>query len=445
VSRNDWDRKYVYPASRTFDYSEIVTRSAGYVSGIDSMARTKASLDSNPPGHSMSGFRLAATQRENGRDSPLLLFQMSNNRDAITPVQDISLDGVVYPTVQYKQGDYTFTVFFDRQTGLPVRLRTLDYDNVWGDVNYDLVLSNWRAVDQLQVATSRKYELNGTRVAEIEVTELTPNVPLPADRVAIPPAVLASAAKPATSKVPYQWVLRRQFIANYMDSDDTSFDTRGATPGLRLSEIGPGIEQVVGGTHNSLLVEMKDHLIAFDAPVSDEQSNWTLAAARQRFPGKPIKTLILTHHHMDHTGGLRAYAAGGATIVVAKGNGDYFKRVLAAPFTRNPYLASRDLRSTPVVEVADRQVFSDGTREVAVQVIDNPHAQGMLVGFIPDAHLGWVVDLWSPGRDPLPEKLSPNQAAFVAGVKKSGFTPAKFAAGHGSIGEFAPLAALEGK
>ncbi|HVZ33160.1 MAG TPA: hypothetical protein VG963_12090, partial [Polyangiaceae bacterium] len=107
VSRNDWDRKYVYPASRTFDYSEIVTRTAGYVLGIDSMSRTKASLDSNPPAYSMSGLRLAATQRENGRDSPLLLFQMSNNRDAITPVQDISLNGVVYPSVQYKQGDYT--------------------------------------------------------------------------------------------------------------------------------------------------------------------------------------------------------------------------------------------------------------------------------------------------------------------------------------------------
>jgi hypothetical protein len=97
------------------------------------------------------------------------------------------------------------------------------------------------------------------------------------------------------------------------------------------------------------------------------------------------------------------------------------------------------------VEVADRQVLSDGTREVTLQVLENPHAAGMMYGYIADANLGWVTDLWSPGRDPLPEKLNPNQAAFVAGVKKAGLVPAKFASGHGSIGEFAALAALEGK
>jgi hypothetical protein len=78
-------------------------------------------------------------------------------------------------------------------------------------------------------------------------------------------------------------------------------------------------------------------------------------------------------------------------------------------------------------------------------VIENPHANGMLVGYIADANLGWVADLWSPGRDPLPEQLNANQAALVAGLKQAGLNPAKFAAGHGSTGEYAPLAALEGK
>jgi hypothetical protein len=90
-------------------------------------------------------------------------------------------------------------------------------------------------------------------------------------------------------------------------------------------------------------------------------------------------------------------------------------------------------------------VLTDGTREVTLQELENPHATGMLFGYIADADLGWVTDLWSPGRDPLPEKLNPNQAAFVAGVKKAGLTPTKFAASHGSTGEFATLAALEGK
>jgi glyoxylase-like metal-dependent hydrolase (beta-lactamase superfamily II) len=445
TSRTDWERKYAYPTPRTFTYSEIVTPTAGYVEGIDASARTKPDLDSNPPAHTMSGLRLAATQREAVRSSPLLLLTMANSREKVAAVPDVTIGATAYPAVEYKLGDQALTVLFDPQSGLPARVRTLDYDNVWGDVNYDLVLSDWRAADKLQIAGTRKYELNGKTVAEIQLTDIQTNAAVPADRVTIPPALVAAAAKPAAGKVPYQWVLRRQFIGNYLDSDEQSFDTRAATPGLKLNEVAQGVQQVVGGSHNSLLVEMKDHLIAFDAPISDAQSNWTLAAAKEKFPNKPVKFLVLTHHHMDHTGGLRAYAAQGATILVAKGSADHFRKVLAAPFTRNPSLAPKDLTGTSIVEVDGRQVLTDGTREVTLQVLDNPHANGMMVGYIADAKLGWVADLWSPGRDPLPEKLNPNQAALVAGLKKAGLAPVKFAAGHGSTGEYAALAALEGK
>jgi glyoxylase-like metal-dependent hydrolase (beta-lactamase superfamily II) len=445
TSRTDWQRKYAYPTPRTFTYSEIVTPGAGCVLGIDASARNKQDLESDPPAHTMSGLRLAATQREAARTSPVLLLTMANSREKVAAVPDVTIGGVAYPAVEYKLGDQALTVLFDPQSGLPARVRTLDYDDVWGDVSYDLVLSDWRAADKLQIPGTRKYELNGKTVAEIQVSEIQTNAPLPADRVTIPPALLSTAAKPAVGKVPYQWVLRRQFIGNYLDSDEQSFDTHAATPGFKLTEVAQGVQQVVGGTHNSLLVEMKDHVIAFDAPISDAQSKWTLAAAKQKFPSKPVKFLVLTHHHMDHTGGLRAYAAQGATIVVAKGSAEHFRKVLAAPFTRNPNLAPQDLSATPIVEVDGRQVLTDGTREVTLQVLDNPHANGMMVGYIADANLGWVTDLWSPGRDPLPEKLNANQAALVAGLKKAGLAPAKFAAAHGSTGEFAALAALEGK
>ena len=75
---------------------------------------------------------------------------------------------------------------------------------------------------------------------------------------------------------------------------------------------------------------------------------------------------MLTHHHMDHAGGLRAYAAQGAPLVVGKGAADHYRRVLAAPYTRNPDLPPRDLKATEIIEVADKRVFSDGTRQVEV-------------------------------------------------------------------------------
>jgi glyoxylase-like metal-dependent hydrolase (beta-lactamase superfamily II) len=170
-----------------------------------------------------------------------------------------------------------------------------------------------------------------------------------------------------------------------------------------------------------------------------------LDAARAKYSGKPVKFLVLSHHHMDHAGGLRGYAAAGATLVVGRGTAAHYRRVLAAPFTRNPDLPARDLRNTPIVEVPDKHVFSDGSREVHAYAIDNAHADGFLIGYVPEARLGFVTDIWSPGAGALPDKLNPLQAALVAGVKRAGISPLRFAGGHGSVADYAPLAALEGK
>jgi hypothetical protein len=371
TTRNDWVRNFQYPAPRTFTFSEIVTAQAGYVAGIDSNGRTKQSREANPPAHSMSGLRLAAAS---------------------------------YRTA----GDQTLTVLFDPATGLPARVRSLDYDNIWGDVTYDLVLADWQTVGGARIAMSRKYELTGRTIMHVKLSETTVNTPIPADRLAIPAPFLAAARKPAMGQVPYQWIIRRQFIGTYLDSEQPSYDTQGS-PGLKLEELAPGIQHVVGGSHNSLIVEMKDYVIVFDAPVSDWQSTWTISAARGKYVRKPVKYLVLTHHHMDHAGGIRAYADAGATIVTGQGTAAHFRRVLAAPFTRNPVLSQSDL------------------------------------SYIPDAKIGFVTDIWSPGAGPLPDKLNPALAALVAGVKKAGIAPAKFAGGHGGNADYAPLAALEGK
>ena len=35
--------------------------------------------------------------------------------------------------------------------------------------------------------------------------------------------------------------------------------------------------------------------------------------------GRGFRYVVITHHHIDHSGGVRAYAAEGATVVVGKG------------------------------------------------------------------------------------------------------------------------------
>jgi len=438
----DWVKNFQYPSPRTFKFSEIVTPAAGYVVGREANNLNKQSMEQKSPSHSMSGLRLATTQRELRRASPSLLLEMRRNADKVSASPEVAIGGVTYPAVTYKAGNYDFIVMFDPKTGLPARVRTLDYDNVWGDVNYDLVLSDWRTMGGVRIAASQKYELNGRVVQDVKITDVSTNARIAAGTFEPPAAVKAGAAKPAAGGVPYQWVMRRQFIGTYMDSDSVSFDTR-ATSGLQLVELAPGVQHQAGGTHHSLIVEMRDYLIVFDAPVTDWQSNWTIAAALQKYPGKPIRYLVLTHHHMDHSGGLRAYIAQGATLVVGQGAGEHFRKVLSAPFTRNPDLASRNLGGARVIEVADKHVFNDGKREVSAHLIENPHSSAYLIGYVADARIGYVTDIWSP-QPKLPGKITSPLAALVTAMKKAGIAPERFAAGHGVVGNYALLVALAG-
>lgn len=444
ATRIDWTKKFAYPAPRTWTFSEVLTRDGGFVYGIDSTGRNLQSQKSDPPRHAMSGQRLATTQREWLRASPLFLLDVYRNPQGLYALPDVQVAGTSYPAAGYRTGAHDYVILFDPATKLPVRIRTLDYDTIWGDIAYDLVLSDWQTVDGVKVAMSQKYEFDGRVVADQRLTDVKLNGPVVANRYDVPADLRSSARPAATGAVPHQWIIRRQFIGTYLDSDNPSFDTL-ATQSLRLNEIAPGVLQTAGGSHNSLAVEMSDHYVVFDAPVSDAQSNWLLGELKQRAPNKPVKTLVLTHHHMDHTGGVRAYLAQGATLVVGKGNAGHFRKILARPITRNPHLAARDFSNVAIVEVADRQSFGDGKREVLVFDTPNPHANGTLIGYVVDARLGYTTDLWSPGRDPLPFKISPPLAAVVDAVKKAGIQPARFAGGHGSVGDYAPLAALAEK
>jgi glyoxylase-like metal-dependent hydrolase (beta-lactamase superfamily II) len=441
AARIEWVRKLVFPAPREYRFTEIVTPSAGYVEGIDTTTPTKQIQNSNPPRHAMSGLRLAAALRELERTSPRLLVDMRSDPSSVARAPDVTMGGRRMTAVSYQAGDTSFLVLFDPQTGLPARVRTLDADSVYGDSTYDLVLDDWRVVGGVKFPYAQRYELNGREVVRIACDEVRPNPSLSADEVEIPAALRAGAPRPAGGEdVPFQWVIRRQFIGVYLDSDAVTFDPQ-AIGGLRLVELAPGVVQVAGGSHNSLVVEMVDHLVVLDAPIGEVQSRWTLEALRARYPGKPVRYLVLSHHHMDHVGGARTYVAQGATVLVAAGNAAHFERMFTAPHRIDRDALQQSPRRAEIVEVPDKHVLTDGRRTVELYRIENPHSEGMLFGYVPDAKLGYVVDLWNPGRDRLSDELTPGQAALVAALTQRGITPQRIAGGHGAVDEYAPLAA----
>src|SRR5262249_30498970 len=266
--------------------------------------------------------------------------------------------------------------------------------------------------------------INGVEVAKLNYGTVTANPQIAANAFQVPAAIQARVKAPAIKDVPYQWVLRRIFLTRLTDADALIYPDGG---GLKLVELAPNVQHVEGGTANNLIVAMKDYLVIFDAPYGELQSRWTIDAAKAKYPGKPIKYLVLTHHHMDHTGGMRTYVAEGATVIVPAPDKAYFEKDVRAPRTIVPDDLQRKPRQATIVEVKDQMSLKDDTEEIRLYNIPNPHVQGMIIGHVAKANVLYVTDLISP-RGP----VARSEATVSVGeaMKKFGITGAVIAGGH---------------
>ena len=429
--RTEWMRPRAAGGMRTF--TEILHTDAGYVIGNDANGPPpQRATKTDPPLHAMSGLRLRALLREQERSA--IVFGMHDNPDRLSDYPAQTVGGKRYPAVQYRGDNGTFIVMFDPATNLPAIVRTRDFDQLMGDADFDATLSDWRPVEGIKMPFHSVYTLNGVKIFDIAMSDIALNPTLASDAFAIPAALRGGKASPPApvDKVPYQWVLRRLASGFYLDSDALYTDDGNS---LQLADIGPNIAMVTGSTHNTVIVATNAYLVAFEAPGDDGQSQWIIDAAAKKYPGKPFRYLVLTHHHIDHSGGLRAYAAQGATIVVGKGDGAFFRKVLAAPHSLDAYPLKA--YTTKVIEVDGKWSINDAGREIDAYSLDNPHAAGYLIPYVPDAKLGFVTDLWNPG--PPVTNVNPNMVAVVKGVEKAGIKPDRFAGGHGAVGNYADL------
>jgi hypothetical protein len=71
---------------------------------------------------------------------------MLRNRDRVASVGGVTAGGVSPPAVEHRAVDQTFIGMFGCTTGLPARMQTIDYDNVWGSVTCDPAPSAWQAI-----------------------------------------------------------------------------------------------------------------------------------------------------------------------------------------------------------------------------------------------------------------------------------------------------------
>ena len=196
------------------------------------------------------------------------------------------------------------------------------------------------------------------------------------------------------------------------------------------------LEGLAGGTHNVLFVAFNDHVLVVEAPeqiIYNNNSVQALAKIKETVPGKPIKYLILTHHHSDHAGGFREYVAEGATIVTTAETKSFLEKAAAAESSLLPRLSLSSRQKLTIETVENKKrVFQDDKHVVELYDIGpNPHANEILVVYLPREKILFQADMLNAAANgTIPIAQDPT-ISFSAKLQQLGLNVEKIYAVHG--------------
>jgi hypothetical protein len=287
--------------------------------------------------------------------------------------------------------------------GLPLRIESRSYHANLGDVTMTTAFAAYTAIDGLSLPSRITTSVDDFMTSELVVRQATRSDAV-GDLAA--PAPVAGAPPPGSPAI-----------------------------SVTAEPVAPGIWLLAGQSHHSVLAEFADHLVLIDAPQSEARSLAVIAKARGLKPDKPLTTLVTTHHHFDHTAGVRAAVAEGLTIVTHAGNADFFQEVAKRPHTITPDALARNSRPVTVETVDEERVMKDAAMEMALyHVAGNPQSDTMLMAYFPRARVLVEVDAFSPAA-----AVNPYAANLLENVTKRKLQVERIVPLHGTIVPFADL------
>jgi glyoxylase-like metal-dependent hydrolase (beta-lactamase superfamily II) len=356
--------------------------------------------------------RRAAARADAERANELLYHPIGFLQTAFAPGTDLTEESSrgQLRQVRMNAGGNKFAIFIDRQTKLPVRIEKVEYNSMLGDVVLESQLSDWRAVDGLMLPMRSVWRMDA-RWPLIDTRFSRASVNADVGDLSAPPAVRT--AQPLAPPV----------------------------INVTSEEIAPGVWHLAGQSHHSVAIEMRDHLLLVEAPQSDARTLAVIEKARTLRPGKPVRAVINTHHHFDHSGGVRAAIAAGLQVITHERNKTFFEELAGRRHFIVADTLAKSRRPARIQGVGARTVLSDGARNVEIHHIrGNRHAETLLMVYLPAEKLLIEADVYSP---PAPNATTvlpaPFAANLVENIDRLGLAVDRIVPIHGPI---VPISAL---
>jgi glyoxylase-like metal-dependent hydrolase (beta-lactamase superfamily II) len=317
--------------------------------------------------------------------------------------------GSTFDTLTYAvPGLLTATAWLD-DTGRVVRVDSKLPNPVLGDTDVVTRYSDYRPTGAIQFPMRIQQDQGGHPVFDLTVNEVKVNPPLD---ITLPDNVKAHTERVVADK------------------------------------LADGVWFLGGGSHNSVLVEMSNHVVLVEAPLHDARSAAVLAEVGRLVPGKPVKTVINTHHHFDHAGGLRAVIAEGATLLTSRLSQPWYERVLAQPNTVAPDALARSGRKAEILSVDGHLALIDGERRIEIHaIVGSQHSQGFLMVYLPQSRLLIEADAYNPAPpgSPPPARPSDSNVNLVENIERLQLQVERVVPLHGRVVPYGELLTAIGR
>ncbi|MGZ4958216.1 MAG: MBL fold metallo-hydrolase [Methylomonas sp.] len=200
------------------------------------------------------------------------------------------------------------------------------------------------------------------------------------------------------------------------------------------TKLADGVFYLTGGSHHSVAIEQKDHIVLVEAPLNEQRSEAVIAKLKQVAPNKPIKYLINTHAHFDHSGGLRTFVDEGTTIVTHNPNQAYYEKAWIKPRSINPDRLAKSNKPARFESFTGKHVLSDGKRNIEIHSIaGNSHNDAFVLVYLPAEKILVEADAYTPlaPNAPAPAAINPYSVNLYENIRKLKLDVGQIAALHG--------------
>ena len=341
-----------------------------------------------------------------------IMLAAAHRGHSALPLPARTMLGEVADGIRLPLGPDTVNLFFGRSNGLPMASETVTDDPVLGDRRTITWYGRWQDAGGLSLPRQIDVAVNGRLQSQTVLTSVVLNPAMDPAHFVVPDSMATRAPQPAAATAPIR---------------------------VLLVNLGPGVWRAEGGSHHSLVVEQGSTLLVIEGPQSSARTSAVLDTLKSRFPSKPVQGVVMTHHHHDHSGGIRAYMARGVRVIAHQRNTRFVRGIAGAAKTVAPDRLSRSPGGPPIVPVLDSLVLGTGAGKVVLYPLASSHAGGLLAAWVPAAGVVFTSDVVSPAANTPPPRQG--SAELVGFAKTVGIAPVRYAAGHGIVIDWSVLEA----